>query len=122
MVKALDILADEVFVIEHSVKEYIGDNKEVEYEVIDILSNGIDVVISFDFLPMLSDICSNYGVTYISWIYDWPNYTLFPRQYIINVIKYIYLREMELNYYQNMALVICSMQVLQLTQTDLTGN
>ena len=70
MVKALDILADEVFVIEHSVKEYIGDNKEVEYEVIDILSNGIDVVISFDFLPMLSDICSNYGVTYISWIYD----------------------------------------------------
>ena len=35
MVKALDTLADEVFVIEHSVKEYIGDNKEVEYEVIE---------------------------------------------------------------------------------------
>ena len=92
MVKALDILADEVFVIEHSVKEYIGDNKEVVYEVIDILSNGIDVVISFDFLPMLSDTCSNYGITYISWIYDWPNYTLYSKA-IYNKCNEIYLFE-----------------------------
>ena len=92
MVKALDILADEVFVIENSVKEYIGDNKEVEYEVIDILSNGIDVVISFDFLPMLLDICSNYGITYISWIYDWPNYTLYSKA-IYNKCNKMYLFE-----------------------------
>ena len=71
--RALNKAADEVIVIEHKVK-------------------GIDIVISFDFIPILSEICNWYNIQYVSWIYDWPNYTLFCKE-VYNKCNRIFLFE-----------------------------
>ena len=73
---ALNKAADEVIVIEHKVKEYLGLNENIRQEIISIVDKGIDIIISFDFIPMLSEICNRYNIQYVSWIYDWPNLSL----------------------------------------------
>ena len=77
---ALNKAADEVIVIEHKVKEYLGLNENIRQEIISIVDKGIDIIISFDFIPILSEICNCYNIQYVSWIYDWPNYTLFCKE------------------------------------------
>lgn len=92
--RALNKAADEVIVIEHKVKEYLGLNENIRQEIISIVVKGIDIVISFDFIPILSEICNWYNIQYVSWIYDWPNYTLFCKEVLINAIGFFCLREM----------------------------
>ena len=72
---ALNKITDEVIVIEHKVREYLGIDESVRQEIISIVENGIDMIISFDFFPALSQICESYNIKYVSWVYDWPNYT-----------------------------------------------
>ena len=95
---ALNKITDEVIVIEHKVREYLGIDESVRQEIISIVENGIDMIISFDFFPALSQICESYNIKYVSWVYDWPNY----------------LREMALNYYRNIILIMYIIQVSQL--------
>ena len=45
--RALNKAADEVIVIEHKVKEYLGLNENIRQEIISIVVKGIDIVISF---------------------------------------------------------------------------
>lgn len=72
--------ADEVLVMQRDVKEYL-DGRAV-MEAAGKMTEDIDVVFSYDFLPMISEMCRQKKITYISWIYDWPNYTLFhPEAY-----------------------------------------
>lgn len=77
---ALNKITDEVIVIEHKVREYLGIDESVRQEIISIVENGIDMIISFDFFPALSQICESYNIKYVSWVYDWPNYTLFHKE------------------------------------------
>ena len=51
---ALNKITDEVIVIEHKVREYLGIDESVRQEIISIVENGIDMIISFDFFPALS--------------------------------------------------------------------
>ena len=90
--RALNKAADEVIVIEHKVKEYLGLNENIRQEIISIVVKGIDIVISFDFIPILSEICNWYNIQYVSWIYDWPNYTLFCKE-VYNKCNRIFLFE-----------------------------
>ena len=90
--RALNKAADEVIVIEHRVKEYLGLNENIRQEIISIVVKGIDIVISFDFIPILSEICNWYNIQYVSWIYDWPNYTLFCKE-VYNKCNRIFLFE-----------------------------
>lgn len=46
---ALNKITDEVIVIEHKVREYLGIDESVRQEIISIVENGIDMIISFDF-------------------------------------------------------------------------
>ena len=50
---ALNKITDEVIVIEHKVREYLGIDESVRQEIISIVENGIDMIISFDFFPAL---------------------------------------------------------------------
>lgn len=36
-----------------------------------------EVIISFDFFPLLAKIAENFHIKYVSWIYDCPNWTLY---------------------------------------------
>ena len=73
------------------------------------------MIISFDFFPALSQICESYNIKYVSWVYDWPNYTLFHKE-AYNKCNRIFLfeREMALNYYRNIILIMYIIQVSQL--------
>lgn len=71
-------IADEVFVMQRDVKEYLDGRAAME--AAEKMAKDIDIVFSYDFLPMISGMCHQMKKTYISWIYDWPNYTLFQRE------------------------------------------
>ena len=52
--------------------------KETDERLIQKLSEKkYDFVLSYDFLPVISDICNPMNVKYVSWTYDSPLYTLY---------------------------------------------
>lgn len=83
-------IAEEVILIQRNVKEYLGGS--AISEVADKLADDVDVVFSYDFLPLVSKVCREKGKKYISWIYDWPNYTVFDPE-VYNDCNEIYLFE-----------------------------
>lgn len=111
---ALNKITDEVIVIEHKVREYLGIDESVRQEIISIVENGIDMIISFDFFPALSQICESYNIKYVSWCMIGRIIHCFIKRHIINVTEYFYLREMALNYYRNIILIMYIIQVSQL--------
>lgn len=54
-----------------------------------LIQHGFDIVFSFDYFPVLSDIAENAGVKYISWVYDSPHNTLYAKN-IFNKCNYIF--------------------------------
>ena len=50
---------------------------------------GIDVAVSFDFCPVLSDACMKRGIIYISWMFDTPIQMLYEKQ-VFNDCNYIF--------------------------------
>jgi spore maturation protein CgeB len=119
--------ADEVIVMQKDVKEYLDGR--AAGELADTMSNNIDIVFSYDFLPMVSDMCSRMKKIYVSWIYDWPNYTLFQRE-VYNECNRIYLFERDgidiLNGYRvdnlyYMPLAVDTERLDRLLGTDIAG-
>jgi spore maturation protein CgeB len=41
-----------------------------------LLDKGYDCVFSFDYFPLISEVCMDRSLPYISWVYDSPHYTL----------------------------------------------
>lgn len=70
----LQKIVDEVIVVRREVKEYL-DGRAVT-EILEKIKD-MDAVFSYDFFPLVSRLCRETGIKYISWIYDWPNYTVF---------------------------------------------
>ncbi len=70
----LKLVADEVVCIKKSVKEYLDGRAIAD---IGKYLSGVDCVFSHDFFPIISEMCKAQNTTYISVVYDWPNYTLF---------------------------------------------
>lgn len=70
----LKLVADEVVCIKKSVKEYLDGRV-----IADIGKHlgAVDYVFSHDFFPIISEMCKAQSITYISVVYDWPNYTMF---------------------------------------------
>lgn len=63
--------------------------KEADEILIQKLSETkYDFVMSYDFLPVISDICNRLNVKYVSWTFDSPLYTLYTPEarYICNYI------------------------------------
>ncbi|MGN0161831.1 MAG: glycosyltransferase [Lachnospiraceae bacterium] len=75
LLRGLQALNYEVVNIVYCVKDFLsGVVEENLYKQID---EKVDCVISFDFFPIVSKVCEKKQIPYISWVYDWPNYTLF---------------------------------------------
>ena len=53
-------------------------------------SNNYDFIISYLFIPDVSDICANYNIPYISWTYDSPLISLFTPS-IFNHTNYTFI-------------------------------
>lgn len=70
----------EVECITYPVKEYLACTSKLCEVIEQKINDSINCVISFDFLPVVSRICQKNNIVYISWVYDWPNFTLFDRE------------------------------------------
>nr|MCR5556709.1 DUF3880 domain-containing protein [Butyrivibrio sp.] len=60
-----------------------------------------DLLFSFDYFPNISEACQKYGMSYVSWVFDCPHYTLdshtinnevnrvfvFDRKLFMNMVK-----------------------------------
>lgn len=89
-VEALSKLCSLLQVFRRSTREYLGEDCAEELEK--AVGEDVTDVFSYDFLPVVSRICKRKGKRYISWIYDWPNYTVFAPE-IHNSCNRIYLFE-----------------------------
>ena len=49
---------------------------EMEKAFEEKLTDGYDLVFSFDFFPNISEFCQKHNIPYISWVFDCPHYTI----------------------------------------------
>lgn len=77
-------------VFRRGTREYLGEDCAKELE--EAVEGDVTDVFSYDFLPIVSRICKRKGKRYVSWIYDWPNYTVFAPE-IHNSCNQVYLFE-----------------------------
>lgn len=54
-----------------------------------LIKDKIDVAITMDFSPAVSDACEDLGIKYVSWIYDMPQQELYEKQ-VGNGCNYIF--------------------------------
>lgn len=111
---ALNKITDEVIVIEHKVREYLGIDESVRQEIISIVENGIDMIISFDFSQLYHKYVKAIILNMCRGCLIGRIIHCFIKRHIINVTEYFYLREMALNYYRNIILIMYIIQVSQL--------
>ncbi|MDE6845233.1 MAG: glycosyltransferase [Lachnospiraceae bacterium] len=86
----------------HTVVSFPFSNKdsrkdaELEAELASFLHQGTpDVVFSFNYFPVISNVCKKENIRYISWIYDSP-YVMLYSYTVINPCNVIYVFDKEL--------------------------
>ena len=82
-------LGHEVADVKYRLTDKFHD-EQLESSLTDaIVQHGFEVIFSFDYFPVLSDIAERTGVKYISWVYDSPHNTLYAKN-IFNKCNYIF--------------------------------
>jgi len=89
-----------VIVFSKRCKHYTKD-MDLAWEMINIIhEKKIDAVISFNYLPIISMVCSTTAIPYYSWVFDSPHYTLFFKG-INDPVNHIGCFDSELTKYYN---------------------
>ena len=79
----------EYCVLLKKIKDYHADS-EFSLEFLQVIhKEQIEAVFSFDYFPIISMLCEINQIPYISWIYDYPMYTLYSHT-IENKMNYIF--------------------------------
>lgn len=66
-------------------------NNEIEHRLTEhIKTNQCDFVFSFNYFPLVSTVCNQLGIKYVSWVYDSPHVSLYSCT-VINPCNYIFL-------------------------------
>lgn len=86
---SLSKLGCEVGEIKYQPADKFHDSQLEEYLQKAIVQYGFEVIFSFDYFPVLSDIAQRMKVKYISWVYDSPHNTLYANN-IFNECNYIF--------------------------------
>ncbi len=98
--KNLTELSHNVIVYNRQCKHYTKD-MDLAWEMINIIhEKKIDAVISFNYLPIISMVCSTTTIPYYSWVFDSPHYTLFFKG-INDPVNHIGCFDSELTKYYN---------------------
>ncbi len=67
------------------------DDKELEARISeDVKRISPDFVMSFNFFPLISKVCNDAGIKYVSWVYDNPAISLYSYT-LINKCNYVFL-------------------------------
>jgi len=83
-------MGHQVDIIHYDFKDYLKDTIFEEKMGEIFQQNKYDFVISFNFFPVLSNVCNRVGVKYIAWVWDSPLFHLFF-QSVYNSCNYIFL-------------------------------
>lgn len=89
IVWGLLLLGKEVEIIDTDIRVESTDENDVSSLYSKLVDNSIDVAVSFNFSPALSDACMRMGIIYIAWVYDAPVQMLFEKQ-VMNNCNYIF--------------------------------
>lgn len=79
----------DVEIIDSEVPAESLDEKDQLFMEQALDEKGIDVAVSFDFCPVLSDACMKRGIIYISWMFDTPIQMLYEDQ-VKNECNYLF--------------------------------
>ncbi len=74
-VSSLRALGHEVEVFEHALSSYVEDDVYSE-ALRKELQKGYDLIFTFNFFPIISNIAEEVGLPYVFWVYDSPHHTL----------------------------------------------
>lgn len=65
----------------HKECQHYTRDMELAMEMIPFIhAQGIEVVVSFNYFPIISMICNTCQIPYYAWVYDCPHFTLFAKQ------------------------------------------
>lgn len=78
-----------VYTENKKIIDYDKDVQFMEYWEYLIKKNDINICISFDYFPIISKVCEEKSIVYISWIYDSPHTTLYSKT-LFNSSNYIF--------------------------------
>lgn len=126
----LSELGEQVKIYEETDFDPVYPPAPEEFEKLDAFLSGhsYDCLISYLFVPEISDICQKRGIPYIGWVFDSPLTTLFqpaaknPCNYlfIFDRAEYEYLKSLEIPhlYYQPLGVNLSRTGALELTSED----
>lgn len=77
LLKGLREMGYSVTVYDKKINNYMCDEKFYEELLKLIICKNIEIVISFNFFPLISDICKQANRKYVSWIFSNPHYSLY---------------------------------------------
>lgn len=77
MLETLKILGHEVIICDTPCRDYEQDAEVMSSLKEVIRKQEVDCMFSFNFFPVIARAAEQYGIKYISWVYDCPHWTLF---------------------------------------------
>ncbi|MBP3197175.1 MAG: glycosyltransferase [Butyrivibrio sp.] len=119
IVWGLLLLGKDVEIISTDLERSSTSEEDAFFLSNELKEKEIDIAISYDFCPALSDACMKNGIKYVSWIFDSPLQMLFEKQ-VSNNCNYIFSfdkRQIE----QTKSLFNCNIYYMPLG-TNLTRN
>lgn len=75
-IEVLEKLGHSVVVCDTPFEKYDEDEKLISSVKTMAISNQVDLIFSFGYVPDLSRIANEIGIRYVSWVYDSPNRTM----------------------------------------------
>ena len=105
-------LGHRVLKITYPFKDYNQDELFFEQLHNVFITHKPDLVFSFNFFPVLSDICQKDQILYFSWIYDCPHFSLFSKSvyndcnriFLFDKVQYHDLEERHVNHIYHLLL------------------
>ncbi len=76
-------------IINTEISIYSKNRSDIEKVIAKLAEKSIEVAISMNFCPAISDACMELGIKYVAWVYDMPQQGLYEDQ-IYNECNYIF--------------------------------
>lgn len=89
ILEALEKCEIQVESFKQLITDYLRDEKFIDCFKKKILESTCDYVFSFDYFPVISEVCKELSIPYISYVFDSPHLTLFCNN-IFNKCNYIF--------------------------------
>ncbi len=89
IVWALLALGKDADIVDTQLSRESTSEQDSEALAMKLREKNIDVAVTYDFAPALSDACMKLGIPYISWIFDAPIQMLYEKQ-VFNNCNYIF--------------------------------